>query len=199
MKDPKGQSVSLLHGKYFAQAVNNNIFIGNQAPAGAAPALWSATTQQCGVLNPASSNVNIVPIRLTATYVSGTGIVNGLCLGYNAGAGNGVDAAGTVTAATFVTAIPSKLDGTAAKGKFMSAAITCIAPLRLMNLGLCTKLGAATDTNPGISMSYEFDGTVVIPPNYAVYIGADITGITAVYSFTLIWAEVPVSVKDLGW
>jgi hypothetical protein len=199
LRDPKGAVSSLLYGTHFAQSVNGNVFIGNQLPAGVAPALWSATTQQCGILNPTASGVHVVPIRIQATYVSGTGIVNGICLGYNAGASNGVDAAGTVTAATFITPNPAKLGGTPAKAKFMSAGITCIAPLRLMNLGMCTEVGATTAAVAGVNLVYDFDGILTIPPNYAVYIAADITAITAVYSFTLIWAEVPVGVENVGW
>jgi hypothetical protein len=198
LRDPKGQSVSSLYPVHFAQSVNGNIFIGNQLPAGVAPALWSATTQQCGLMNPSGSGKNIIPLRLTATYVSGTGIVNGICLGYVAGCGAGVTAGG-VTAATTITPVPSKLGSTAAKGIFMSAGITCTAPVRLMNTGICTEVGATTAAVAGTQLQYDFDGIVVVPPTYAITVGADITGITAVYSFTLIWAEVPEGIDSLGW
>jgi len=198
MNDPKGTSVSQVNGKYFAQAISGNVFIGNQLPAGVAPPLWSSTTQQCGVMNPAGSGKYVVPITVSATYVSGTGIVDGICLGYLPGCGAGVTAGG-VTVATLITPVPAKLDGGPAVAKFMSAGITCTAPTRLMNLGICTEVGATTAAVAGTSLKYDFDGVVVVPPGYAIFVAADITGITAVYSFTVIWAEVPVTTANLGW
>jgi hypothetical protein len=198
MQNNKGEVYTPLYGTHFAQTLNNAVFAGNQLPAGAAPALWSATTQQCGVMNPSGSGVFIVPIRITATYVSGTGIVDGLCLGQVPGCGAGVTAGG-VTAATTTTPVPLRLDGPAAKGIFLSAAITCTAPTRVQNLGLQTEVGATLAAVAGTPLRYDFDGTLVIPPTYAITIGADITGITAVYSFTCIWAEIPVGVANLSW
>jgi hypothetical protein len=198
MQDYKGRSTTSLYGKYFAQALNGNVFIGNQLPAGAAPALWSATTQQCGLMNPSGSGVYIVPIRLTAHYVSGQGIIDGICLGQVPGCGTGVTAGG-VTAATVITPVPAKLDGGAARGIFMSAGITCTAPTRLLNLGMISEVGA-TLAAVGMTLArYDFDDIIVVPPTYAITVGADITGITAVYTFTIVWAEIPVGVVNMGW
>lgn len=198
MKDNKGTSVSLLYGQHFAQAVNGNVFIGNQLPAGVAPALWSATTQQCGVMNPAGSGKFLVPLRVTGTYVSGTGIVDGLCLAFVPGCGAGVTAGG-VTAATTIASVPSLLGGSAGKMVFMSAGITCTAPTRLVSLGQNTEVGATVAAVTNTPLIYDFDGMIIVPPTYALIIAADITGITAVYSFSIIWAEVLVDVVNVGW
>lgn len=199
MRDNKGQSVSLLYSENAAQSINGNIYVGNQLPAGAAPALWSATTQQCGLLNPSSSGKLIVPVRITGTYVSGTGVIDGLNLAYVPGCGAGVTAGG-VTAATTITSVPARLGGAAGQGIFMSAAITCTAPTRLVSLGLNTEVGTApTVVSASVPLIYDFYGWLTVPPGYAIVIAADITGITAVYSFSIIWQEIPVVTGDAGW
>jgi hypothetical protein len=198
-QDYKGQNVTPLYGTHFMQTINGNTFIGNQLPAGAAPALWSATTQQCGILNAAGSGVFVVPIRVTATYVSGTGIVDGLCLSYVPNAGPIATGSPAVTAATTIAPVSGRINGPASRVTFMSAGITTAAPTRLMNLGLQTEVGATLAAVAGTTLRYDFDGSLAIPPGYAVFVAADITGITAVYSFTIIWAEIPVFVADLDW
>jgi hypothetical protein len=198
MKDYKGQSVSPINGAYFGHAINGNVYIGNQLPAGVAPPLWSATTQQCGVLNPVGSGKFLVPIRITSTYVSGQGIVDGLCLSYVATDSVASGTAG-VTASTNITPVSGRINGGISRMTFMSVGITTAAPTRLMNLGLQTEVGATLAAVAGTVLRYDFDGVLAVPPGFAIFIAADITGITAVYSHTIIWAEVPVAVADLGW
>jgi hypothetical protein len=184
--------VSRLGPEFYNLSLRSKLFIGNQLPAGAAPALWSATTQQCGLLNPLGSGVNLVLMDLNGTYVSGTGIINGLCLAYvpNCGSGVATGSAG-VTVATTITPICANLSGAVAAGVFMSAAITTAAPTRLWNLGLNTEVGAVSAATER-SLIYNINGKIIVPPGYAIMVGANITGITSVYSFGLMWAELPV-------
>jgi hypothetical protein len=131
-------------------------------------------------------------MELNGAYVSGTGIVNGLCLASVANCGSGIATGSAgVTAATTIASVCANLSGTVGAGIFMSAAITTAAPVRLMNLGLNTEVGAvsAAAERPLI---YNFNGKIIVPPGSAVMVAANITGITAVYSFSLMWAELPV-------
>ena len=191
-----GRQRELLVGDLLPSKFNMNrrskLFIGNQLPAGVAPALWSATTQQCGLFNPLGSGVNAVLVKMTATYVSGTGVVNGLALGYKTGCGATIaTAAPVITAATLITPIALNMSGATAACQFMSAGITTAAPSYLMRLGVNNMVvTAATTSIPPYLTYYDFDGDVIIPPGGAIFVGADITGITAVYAISLMWAEV---------
>ena len=177
---------------FAAAALRSKVFQGNQLPAGAAPALWSATTQQCGLFNPLGSGVNLILAELTGTYVSGTGIVNGLCLGYKTGCGATIaTAAPVITAATLIDPVALDLSGAVSVAQFMSAGITTAAPVRLMNLGLNTEVGTAPTAATERPLIYSFEGKVVVRPGTAIFIAANITGITAVYSFGLTWMEIP--------
>jgi len=73
MPDYIGQKVSPLGGAHYLNNLNGNVFIGNQAAAGAVVPIYSNTTQQCGLFNPAGSGVNLVPIKINFGYVDTTG------------------------------------------------------------------------------------------------------------------------------
>ena len=185
--------VSQFHGKYYTQAAKGNLFIGSQAVGGAVVPIVSNTTQQCGILNPASSGVNASLVKLTIGSVSTNSIMGNFVLGYIT-AGNGIIATGGkgVVAATLATPVNANLLGPSSKVLFMASAITTVAPSLLMTLGLSTLVLTAADaTNPIYSASYDFDGSVVIPPGCGVFFAANVA-ILHVAQASFVWEEVPV-------
>ncbi len=184
--------VSELHGKYYTQASRGNLFVGNQAAAGAVVPIYSNTTQQCGLLNPAGSGVNLVPVRLNIGYVSTTGAAGSFALGYIT-AGGGVIATGGkgVTAATTTTPVNCNLFGPPAKGIFMSAAITTVAPGLLMQLGINQLVTTAADaTNVFFEGKYDFDGTLVVPQGGGIFFAGNIA-VLITLAASIVWEEVP--------
>ena len=185
--------ITELHGKYYTQCYRGAVFAGSQAVAGAAVPVYTNTTQQAGLWNPAGSGVNLVPIRLNLGYVSTTGAAGGFCLGYVLNCGAGLGAAGSgITAATMnLLPVNCNLQGPKSKAIWMSAAITCTAPAYLMNLGINQLVTTAAATGATFfNGQYDFDGHVVIPQGTAIFFAGMIAMLTLV-SYTCIWEEVP--------
>lgn len=200
MQDKKGQSVSLLYGKNFAQTVNGNVFIGNQAAGGAVIPIYNNTTQQCGIFNPAGSGVYVVPIRINFGYVSTTGAAGSYALAYvNQGDAQIATGSSGVTAATQTTPINAKIGGPLSRVQFMSAAITTVAPTLLMQLGVNQLVTTATDaTNMANVHSYDFDGSLIVPPGVSLFVVGNIALLIKL-AISVVWAEVPAGVENAGW
>ena len=186
-------ATSRLHGDYYNLTSRGMVYSGNQGAAGAVIPIYSNTTQQCGILNPGTSGVNIVPIRINFGYVDTTGAAGSFALGYIT-TGDGIIATGGkgVTAATLSTPVPCKLGSTPAKGLFMASAITTVAPGLLMQLGLNQLVTTATDatTTPWVQ-SYDFNGSVVVPPGTGIFAAGNIAVLIKM-AISIIWAEVPI-------
>ena len=186
--------VTELMGKYYTQAYNGNVFSARQAAAGAVVPIFSNTTQQCGLFNPLGSGKNLVPVKLNGTYVSTTAAAGGFCLGYvtNCGGGIATGSAG-ITAATLVTPVNLNIGaGGKPAGIFMSAAITTAAPAVLMDLGVDQLVTTAATTSLGFfPFSYDFDGTVIVPPGNAIFVAGNIAVLITMV-FNIIWVEAPI-------
>mgnify|MGYP001612894596 CR=1 FL=1 len=184
--------VSELHGKFYTQAVRGNLFVGTQAAAGAVIPIYSNTTQQCGLLNPSGSGVNVVPVRLNIGYVSTTAAAGSFAIGYIT-AGGGLIATGGkgVTAATTATGINANLLGPNSKAIFMSAAITTVAPGLLMQIGVNQLVTTAADaTNVYFDGKYAFDGTLIVPQGCGIFVAGNIALLQTV-TCSVVWEEVP--------
>lgn len=194
MTDQKGTPVSQLHGKYFQQAVNGNVYVGNSAVAGAVVPIYSNTTQQYGIMNPAGSGKYLVPISVEMAYIDTTAAAGGLCIGYLKNAGSEIATGnGGVTAATTATPISMRLDGPASSMKFMSAGITTAAPSLLMPLGINQLVVTATEKGvPFDTLHYEFDGKLVVPPGNAIFL-AGVIAVLWKLAPSFIWEEIPVA------
>ena len=182
-----------LHGKYYTQCYRGSVFAGSQAVAGAVVPIYTNTTQQCGLWNPAGSGVNLVPIKLNIGYVSTTGAAGGFALGYVLNCGAGLGAAGSgITAATMnLLPVNCNLQGPKSKAIWMSAGITCTAPALLMTLGINQLVTTAAVATIGFfEGKYEFDGHIVVPQGTAIFFSGMIA-LLLVASFTCIWEEVP--------
>lgn len=179
-------------GDLYQINAQGRLYVGTQAAAGTVLPIFSNTTQQCGLFNPAGSNVNIVPVRLNMTYVDTTGAAGGFCLGYRTGLAGSIatGAVGGLTAATTVTPVALNLSGKLSKGIFMSAAITTTAPAVLMQLGINqTVLTAATTSSPQWLASYDFNGELVLTPGTAIFVAGNIATL-AKFVCSISWAEV---------
>lgn len=195
MKTQVGTLTTPLHGNGYAQSVVGNTYIGNGAVAGAVIPIYSNTTQQFGIFNPAGSGVNVVLKKINIGYIDTTSAAGGECLGYLLNAGADIATAnGGVTAATTVTPISARLDGPKSRVKFMSAAITTAAPSLLMALGTNHLVVTAADaTTVPYKWDYEFDGSIIAPPNTAIFL-AGIIAVLVKVAPTFIWEEIPASV-----
>jgi len=183
-----------LHGKNYTQSMSGNLYVGNQSAAGAIVPIYSNTTQQCGLLNPASSGVNLIPTQINFGYVDTTGAAGSFALGYIT-TGDGIIATGGkgVTAATLATPINLKLGGKPSKATFMSAGITTVAPGLLMQLGVNQLVTtAATASTTTFTTQYKFDDELILAPGTGIFVAGNIAVLIKM-AISIVWKEVPIS------
>src|SRR5881296_922614 len=120
--------VSELHGKYYTQTVNGNVFHGSTAAAGVLIPISTATGVTFGLWNPLGSGKNAVLIRFTAGWVSTTGAPGNILYMVKTGVGAQVATGGPITAATFGTATNGLLGAsTASAMNFIPGTLTLAA------------------------------------------------------------------------
>jgi hypothetical protein len=184
-----------LHGKYYTQAYRNNLFIGSSAVAGVVPPIYSTTSHVFGLWNPAGNTKNGVLVSLDVGLVSGTIIISNWTLSQSLNAGANVATGAPISVFASVAPQPGNIGAIAGNSlRFTSGtagtAATTIATTFLMTLGMSFNT-TETTLNYEVSLHYDFDGKVIVPPNTAIWLTNNAaSGATA--NATLMWEEVPV-------
>jgi hypothetical protein len=183
--------VAELHGKYYTQAYRNNLFNGSTAVAGVAVPSYNTTAQVFGIWNPAGNTKNAVLASLDIGLVSGAIILSNWTLSANLNAGSAVATAAPVSAFTAGTPTGGNIAVSGGNSvRFTPSAATTLASTLVMTLGLSHNT-TTTTTNYAISLHYDFDGKVIVPPNSALWVTNNAaSGATA--DLSLFWEEVPV-------
>lgn len=169
------------------------VFTGNIAAAGVVLPIYSNTTQQVGLWNPAGSTVDVILLRIALTYHSVTGAAGGYVLGYTTSAPAVVATGASISVFTETAAANMYIgDGGSAQAKFAQGATITVAsaPAILMSLSLNqTVLTAATTSNMQWTSQTDFAGEVVVTPGSAIWLAGNIATLTK-WSGSLTWAEV---------
>jgi len=186
--------VAELHGKYYTQAYRNNAFIGATAAGGVVPPNYSTTAQTFGIWNPAGSGKNAILIAVDFGLVTlGTPAVSSLALSYTPNAGSSL-ATGQISAITTAAPVAAIVGNTAASVcRFTPSAATTLASTFLMPLPFSYFSTTTTTVATFASqlLHYDFDGSVGVAPNNAIWVCANIlTGST--WNISLRWYEAPV-------
>lgn len=175
---------------FIQQALAGKVFVGSATAAGVDLPASNGTAQTFGIWNPAGSGVMAVLGKLTLGIVDATTpVLSGLCLSYVPNAGSAIGAAGApLTAFTQTAAINAIIGyGETSKVRFTLAA-TSIAATIHSSVGLSHE--STTAGNGLVGPWVDFSGSVIIPPNVAVFL----TGTAAQTQNlmpTITWAEVP--------
>lgn len=176
-------------GRYYTDVALGRTFIGSTAAGGTAFPISTGTAVTFGLWN-TSSKFNAVLLYLKAGYTSGTialgtwGIANQYC-------GFAIGTAAPLSA--FTDATPKNAlvgGGNASTMRFTGSAAT------LTTGGTAwTWLAASQESATaglGIFGLYdEFNGSLIVPPGQLVFVCGSVAQ-TALYSMSLVWAEVPV-------
>jgi hypothetical protein len=175
-------------------AKQGKIFTGNIAAAGVVLPIYSNNTQQCGLWNPAGSDVDLVILRIALTYVDTTAAATGFVLGHLTGLGSGV-ATGTAITAFTETTPKSDYQGISASSvaKFGQGATLTVVGASVTikrNLGLNQLVTTAADaTTVPWKTEFNFDGDLVVTPGEAVFLAGNIAQLTK-WAGGITWAEI---------
>ena len=176
--------VSELHGKWFTQNYNSNVF--HAAATGlTVPVIASNLVSVFSLFNPANSSKNLELISADIGIVLATTVVDFVGL-YFQRIGGAVTIPTSQTAGTPVSGL---LGNTAApQGLFLTAATHVGTPTLAKILAT---FGAVTTTADG-PIHYEFDGKFVVPPNTIVSIAMSTAQSTASgLALAIDWVESP--------
>lgn len=182
------QLVAQAHGKHFNPTISALHYCATIATAAAVPIITS-TTQALALWNPSTSKV-LVPTRLCLGWVVTTEVPGNIQLAVIKATGSSVATGAPILTATVIVAQSCLLgSGAVPTGQAFSACTLTAAPTLFATTGLShlTTTGASTTLSP-FYKAYEFDGTVVIAPQTALFIVGN-AATASTYQQSIYWYE----------
>ncbi len=180
-----GSTVLSSHkGKYNELARRGGLFIGSTAAAGVQLPIFSSTTQQFVLNNPAGSGKIAVLQKAWVGYVSGTHVAGHLCYANQTVLDKAV-------AGTDGLIQNARLGNAAApSGSLMEilVAVTVTALTYLRAFGLNTAVGAAATAMTPWQATDDLDGSIVVPPGSCIAIAAN-KAAAQTAAVSLMWNE----------
>lgn len=177
--------VSALHGHLYEQVKRGNVFSGVTAVTGVAPGTAIGTTAAFALYNPSNSGVDLVVLKASMSYLSGTlgiGFVNWI---YH----TATVQAGAAVTGTAITSVCLNGSGRGAKGKPLTTA-TVVAGTLTRPFGNLPPMLATSVLTPW-RLDDDVDGALVVPPGAAVSLQATAAaGTSPLVIFGCTWEEV---------
>lgn len=169
-------------------ALAGQCFFGSTAIAGVVPTT-STTAQVFGLWNPAGSGFNALLNKLNISVTTAnTALVASLGLATLSPTGSALGTPITAfTTGTVQNAIVG--GGKASAVKFTPSAATTTATTFLTALGIAQTAGTAPIGSQ--AYVYNFDGSIIIPPDRAVFLVAS-AAVASAFAVALSWAEIPI-------
>lgn len=178
---------SPLHAHFYEMASRGNLFYGATASSGVAPGTSIGTTAAFALYNPAGSGKNLVVVRASLGYISGT---LGAGTIYWCGNTNTVAAATTGTA---ITPVAGNLASQATSvGQPLTTATLPASPKVLFPAFNLTALLATTAVQPYTVQDMP-DGSLIVGPGSTLSLeGVAAAGTSPLVAFGICWVEWPV-------
>jgi hypothetical protein len=168
---------------FFDLARQGKVYTGSTPAAGVTLPVYSSTTQQAVLFNPASSNVRLCLKSVRVGYVSGTMSAGYLVYGVQTNSANTI----TGTSSTLVN--NNLLGGSSATGVVYTAAtVTAFSFFRPIKTSVVAE--AATATNNPFDIYDDIGGTIVLSPGYALSVATSVSE-SIVTAVAFEWAELP--------
>lgn len=181
--------LSFSNGKYYSENSSGNSFILSTAVAGVAAPISTGTAATFGLWN-TSTTKNAVLQKLNIGFTSGTIALGewGLANTY----------ATSVNASSNITAFTDAVLGTTLRNVIVGGGnVTSMratpSTATVVASTACYWLGGshegATGVGPVSNFSYDFDGTMIVPPGQFVWVVGSIAQ-TGIFTMSLVWSEV---------
>src|SRR3990167_5727077 len=178
--------VSQVHGALYEQNRRGNVYMGVTAVTGVAPGTAIGTTAAFALFNPLNSVFNLVVLKASMSYLSGTlgiGFVNWI---YHTAA---VQAGAAVTG-TAITVVRGNGANGVGVGKPLTTA-TVVAGVLARLFGNLPPMLATSVLTPW-RLDDDVDGALIVPPGAALSLQATAgAGTTPLVIYGCTWEEVP--------
>lgn len=181
-----------LFGKYAELTRRGYVYAARSAAAATIPVNTTLTNSPT-LWNKASSGKLVYLLKaLFSPAALGTPVISGLTLSWLKNTGDGVATGAPIVTFTNVAPSPCLIGRGSCSTAWAPATDTFTTqPAALMDLGLGMWVsGVAADDTP-ITYTFDFDGTVIMPPGTSVSIGSATAATSTTYWTTLIFAELP--------
>jgi len=169
---------------YYQVAREGNLYHAVTAVAGVAPGTAIGTTAAFALYNPGASGKDLVVLRGTMSYVSGTlgiGVVDWVAH---------VDPSAAIVTGTAIPVVNAKFLGPTAAGKPLTTA-TVVAGDVFRSFANLPPILATSVVTPWLFID-EVDGAIVIPPGCSVTLeGTAGAGTSPLVRYGVLWEEVP--------
>ena len=179
--------VSQVHPWLYEQNRRGNVYMGATAVSGVAPGTAIGTTAAFALFNPLNSLFNLVVLKASMSYLSGTlgiGFINWI---YHTAA---VQAGAAVTG-TAITVVNGRGNGTAGVGKPLTTA-TVVAGVLARLFGNLPPMLATSVLTPW-RLDDDVAGALIVPPGAAVSLQATAAaGTSPLVIYGCTWEEVPI-------
>jgi len=178
--------VSSLHGKFYEQAKRGNVYSGVTAVTGVAPGTAIGTTAAFALYNPLNSGFDLVILKASMSYLSGTlgiGFVNWIMH-------TAAVQAGAAVTGTAISVVRANGQNGVGVGKPLTTA-TVVAGVLARPFGNLPPMLATSVLTPW-RLDDDVDGALVIPPGAAASLQATAAaGTTPLVIYGCTWEEVP--------
>jgi len=181
------QVVSQVHAPLYEQTRRGNVYMGATAVSGVAPGTAIGTTAAFALYNPLNSGFNLVVLKASMSYLSGTlgiGFVNWIM--HTAAVQAGVAVTGTA-----ISVVCGNGSSSVGVGKPLTTA-TVVAGVLARLFGNLPPMLATSVLTPW-RLDDPVDGALSVPPGAAVSLQATAgAGTTPLVIYGCTWEEVPV-------
>jgi hypothetical protein len=182
--------VSEVHGKWYTQAVNGNVFHGSTLVAGTIIPISTATAATFALYNPLGSGVNLELIAYELGISVVTVIATPIGLGFSSSVGGAVAVPTSPTSLTVRNGLLGA--GKAPQAQLYSVA-TVVATTYFKTLFNFTATNATAGNGLGpASYKYDFDGTLLMPPGTLIQTCGLVAPSTSASTQGFTWAEIPI-------
>jgi len=160
-------------GKYGEGTARGQLFTYSTPAAGVAIPIYSSTTQQCVLYNPANNNKAFYIRRITFGYVSGTMVAGHFCLATQTLATNAIT--GTQSALVQNNKVYGNYNASGQNGGTLQlfTAATVVAFTYFRPLSLSQVAQTAAGTNAPWVYSEDIDESIVLMPGGAIAVAAN--------------------------
>lgn len=187
--------VSELHGKYFSQNYAGNVALASLTTAAAVPVLATNTVANFAIWNPAGNNRAVSLIKLSLGQSNTVSVMNAIGWAGLNNAGNTVSATAPITAITALTVRSGKMGVSYSGGVLANSALSTLgtgSSIAYLYRWTHLSMGAAATTTAAFwTLSEEYDGTFIIPPNNAVFLVSSVAASGVIFMTSVIWEEIP--------
>lgn len=187
-----GEAVYMPGGSDYQELCRQGFVFTARSGALAAIPVNTTLTNSPTLWNPASSGKVVVPLMLNLSPgVIGTPVIWGATISFLKNTGDTPATGAAIATFTNVVPVPNMIGRGAATTRFANAVVTFTTqPAVVMDTGLGHYLEGTAATGQLQNQSFDFKGTIIMPPGTSISVGATIASSTT-YWTSIVFAEFP--------